>query len=288
MFSYLLSETQWDLWLAALTLSVSSSIILILNYSKSRKTPIGNAALYISISSLIWTIVTITAYLYLGVPNLALYFLFLAFLAGIFTTLGAYERAKIQSILTPSGEERHGSRTLLALSVLVLAIALAGILRPIINSPFLNSAMGSASILTTVGLILISASLIVLSRPEFPKRLIYLLAGAAFTIGFIVLFGYYAVNIMSPLDAFLPGGGTSIETAKGFILASLGVVFATQRGLKAWFAKIILAMGILFVVLSDLYTLLEFHHPVLLWAPSVALSLILIGIAQLWGALKNR
>jgi len=290
LFNLLLAEGFYDVWLAALIISFSSSTILIHNYLKSRKTLIGRTALYYALSSLIWSI-SISVYTFPTVELVefdeGFFFLGLAFLAGIIMILAAYDRAKIQSILTPSGKEMHESRFLSALSFLVLAITFAGILRPVINSPFLNSAMGSTSILTDVGLILTSGSLIALARPNFPKKFIYLLAGIVFIIGFVILFGFFAVSYLSPLDAFLPGGGTWLEAAKGLLVASLGVALVMQRGLKAWFAKIILAVSVLFIAILDLVAQYYLNHPVFL-SNSVALCFIFIGTVQLWSALKVR
>ena len=290
MFNLLLAEAFYDVWLAALIISFSSSTILIHNYLQSRKTLIGRTALYYSLSSLIWSI-SISVYTFPTVEHVefdeGFFFLGLAFLAGIIMILGAYDRAKIQSILTPSGKERPESRFLFGLIILILAITLATILKPVINNPFLNSAIGSTSILTDVGLILISVSLFGLARPKFPKKLLYLSAGIVFTIGFVILFGFFAVNYLSPLDALLPGGGTTIEAAKGLLVASLGVPLAMQRGLKAWFAKIILAMGVLFIAILDLFAQYYLKHPVFL-SNSAALCFIIIGIEQLWSALKVR
>jgi len=250
----------------------------------------GRTALYYSLSSLIWSI-SISVYTFPTVELVefgeGFFFLGLALLAGLIMILGAYDRAKIQSILTPGGKERHESRFLLALCILVLAITFAEILRPVINSPSLNSALGSTSVLTDVGLTLISISLIAIIRLKFPKKLLYLLAGVVFVIGFVILFGYFAVNYLTPLDAFLPGGGTMLEAAKGLLFASLGVLVAMQRGLKAWFAKIILGMTILFIAILDLFAQYYLRHPVFL-SNSVAFCFILIGMVQLWSALKVR
>ncbi len=213
------------------------------------------------------------------------FFLTIAFLAGLFTMLAAYERAKIQRILTPRGKETYRSRLLLGLTVLVFAVVLVGSLSPLITGPFLNSLIGGISILGALGLALLCGSLAALTRPELPRRLIYLLAGASLIISLVILFGYYVIDYNSPLDASFVGGGTTIETAKGLLIANIGVFLAFRRGLKSWFVRIILATGIMFTVILDLVAYF-IHHPVFL-PNSVAICFVLISILQFWLTLKT-
>jgi hypothetical protein len=122
-----------------------------------------------------------------------------------------------------------------------------------------------------------------LARPKFPNILIYLGAGTALIIAIIVLIGYY-LDIPA-LYAPLAGGATLMETAKGFIVASLGVALARQRGLKAWIIKINLSVGVLFIVALAFigYVL---HHPALLTFPT-ALCFFLVGVALFWRTWKT-
>jgi uncharacterized membrane protein YkvI len=83
----------------------------------------------------------------------------------------------------------------------------------------------------------------------------------------------------------LPGGETTIEAAEGFVFVGAGILLANKQGLKAWFGKVILSLSILFVVILDLVAEL-ISHPAFI-SHSVAVCFIIIGLVQLWRALKN-
>ncbi len=284
----LLMEMLYNLWLATLVISFSASIILFHNYLRSRKTPIGRNALFTSISSLIWSI-SISIYTYPEIEHLqydlGFFFLTIGFLAGIFTMLAAYERHKIQTILTPGGKGKYEWRPLLVLAILTLAVVILAVLTPLINSSYLNSRFDGMSMLSALSLILLCGSLIAFTRPEFPRKLIFLFASIPFIIAFAVIFWYYFVDYSSPFDASFIGGGTTLETAKGILIASLGVFLAFQRGLKAWFVKIMMATGIMFIVILDVVA--YFGGQPVFFPDSVALCFIFISLAQFWHTLRT-
>ncbi len=285
----LLGEGFYDLWLATLILAFSSSLILIHNYLKSRKTPIGRAALYTALSSIAWS-VAVSVYTFPEVQKveftLGFAFLGLGFIAGTITLMSAYERAKIQSILTPSGKAVHNSNILLVLSILILPITALGVLATAINNHLLNIAMGNLSILTVICLVLISISLISPYTDKIPKKIPKIFAAILIVLGTIILVGYFAINYNSPLDSFLPGGQTTIETAKGFLFAGIGIALFPKHGLKAWVAKIVMSMSILFIVVSDLVAEFLFHP--LFLANSAAACFVIVAIVQLWSTLKTK
>ena len=97
---------NYYLWLLALTLAFSSSIIFFKLYAKSRGTPLGRVAFYISINSFLWSI----AIAVLSVPSMTMVgiytdiFLVATSLAGVASIVAAYYRAVIQWLLTPSSD----------------------------------------------------------------------------------------------------------------------------------------------------------------------------------------
>lgn len=277
----------YDLWLLSLTLSISASLILFSLYLRSKGTPIGRNAFYVSLSSLLWSF-ALVAYAIPSIEKVEVYvgiFLVGSSFACAVSMLGAYERAKIQGILTPSGRKKQDSRTWLALSVLALNVAFIGVLRFILSNPTLLNMMEGMSILTGLSFILIAGSLIALSRPTFPNKFIYLLIGLALAIAFTTIFGHWLE--IPALYAPLPGGGTSVSTALGLIIASLGVAVARQRGLKAWVVKVntavgVLVIGVLAVLgyilgLPTLYSASSFAR----LSPPTALCFVLVGFALL-------
>src|SRR3990172_6395407 len=192
-------ETVFDhgviyyLWLLTLTLAFAQSIILINLYLKSKGTPIGRLAFYTSLSSLMWSAATVVfavrsiqeAEVFVGV------FLFITTIAGIAATLAAYERARIQGILTPTGErEIKGCRLCRFLGVLVLIIAFVEIILFILNVPSLNAGIEGFSAISAISFIFISGSLIALTMPKFPNRIVYVGCGFAVIAASIVLLGH--------------------------------------------------------------------------------------------------
>jgi len=281
----LLGEGFYDLWLATLVFAFSASLILLNTYFKSRKTPIGRAALYTSLSSLIWSI-SISLYTFPEVEKieftLGFIFLGVGFMAGVITLLSAYERARIQAILSPSSLLEHNSLPLLVLSFVIIPITIVGI----VNSFTVSSSLyGTVSILTAICLVLTSLCLISLHYHLFSPRIRKYFAITISLVGIIILFGYFAIDYNVSFDSILLGGQTTIEEAKGFVFAGVGILLATKKGLKAWFGKVVLSMSVLFVVVLDLITEL-LYHPAFI-SHSVAVCFIIISIVQLWMALKN-
>ncbi len=285
---FLVGEGFYDLWLATLILAFSAAVILLHNYLKSRKTYLGRAALYTALSALVWSI-SVSIYTFPEIEKIQIeigsVFLAVGFFAGVVTLLSAYERAKIQTILTPSMQHTYTSKPLLVISLFILPITFIGVISDLVRYPAFNSAVGSISILTVICLVFISVCLLSANpRVNLPKKITNYLAIFVLAVGIILLVWYFAINYMASIDASLPGGPTSIETAKGFVFASLGIFIVGRHGLKAWFARIILAMGILFVVILDLVAEFLFHPAFL--ANFVALSFVLVAIVQLVTALK--
>jgi hypothetical protein len=260
----------------------SSSIILMGIYLKSRGTPLGKNAFYIAISSLIWSIAgAIYSAPYIeGLQfNSSFFFLSLAAIAGITTTLGAYERAQIQVILTQSDERQlQKSRLWSTLTVLPFAIALVTLVHLALTSSFLNLAIGDTPFMTAIGLIAITGSLIALVNPRFPSKLVYVGSAIAFAIASAALI-CYSLNIS--LGVFTLGTG-DIATAKAFLIASLALALAKRRGLKAWIIKINLSIGVLFMV-TLAFTGYSIGHPAFLSFPT-AICLFIVGGVLFWHA----
>ena len=171
------------------------------------------------------------------------------------------------------------------LSILILPITALGVLATAINSRFLDTAMGNLSILTPY-VSLISISLISPYTDKIPKKVPKIFAAMLMATGTIILVGYFAINYNAPLDSLLPGGQTTIETAKGFLFAGIRIALFPKHGLKAWFAKIVMSMSILFIVVSDLVAEFLFHP--LFLANSAAACFVIVAIVQLWSTIKTK
>ena len=283
------------LWLLTLSLAFAQSIILVHLYLKSKGTPIGRLAFYISLSSLMWSIATAVyavsfmqaAETYIGA------FLFVASAAGITSTLGAYERARIQGILTPTGErDIKECRVCRYLGVLVLAIAIFEIGVFVSRIALMNLAIESFSFVSALGFLFIAASLIALTQPKFPAKLAYIGVGIALIMAFLVLIGHL-LGISALHELIHVAGAGEVSTSVGLIVASFGVISLAQRGLKAWIVKINFATNILVIAALAVPEHI-FYQPTIyseasfatLSIPATA-SFFFLGLALLWAAWKQ-
>ena len=280
---------NYYLWLLALTLSFSSSIIFFKLYIRSRGTPLGKVAFYISINSFLWSI----AIAVLSVPSMMMVgvysdiFLVATFLAGVASIVGAYYRALIQGLLTPSDYAKpRDLHVYYLLCGLAFTVAFVSIVLFALNIPFLKSAMNGLSILGEIGIIFLTGSLIALVRLRPHKKLAYLGIVVAFILGVIVLMGNWLLIgfLANPFHA----GFTSDLTAVGLIAGSLATVLSMRSGLKTRTAQFIPSTAVLLIAglaligyVINLPMLYNGGLYVGLSTPA-AVCFLIIGLAQVW------
>ncbi len=279
-------------WLLALTLAFSSSVIFFKLYLKSKGTPLGKVALYISINSFLWSISVAV----LSVPSITMIgiytdiFLVATSVAGVSSIIAAYYRAIIQGLLTPSEGRIRDFRIYHLLCGLTIAVALVTILRFAVDIPLLNEAISRMSIWGALGIILLAASLIMFYRPRL-RRFAYVGTLLALVIGLVVLLGNWFVIrfLFNPFQT----GVTSDLTGEGLILASAGSILSQRNGLKAKTAQFVPSTGILLMAalamigyLVNLPTLYNGGFYVSLSIPN-SICFLLIGLAQIWIALER-
>jgi len=264
----------YNLWLWTLALNFGSSLILVNNYIKSKGTPIGRSAFYFFLGSFLWSITATGITIPIIEENgffFNYFYLFFTFLASIALSLGTYERARIQILLTPSiGEQTRDNRLWFILSFCIFALALIGVIL---------RGMGG---LTCLGFILIAGLLIPLTQPKFTK-LVYVGSAILLILGLTVISGNYLE--IPALDSPLPGGPTTVPIAMVFIIAGLWLAIAKLSSLKWQIVKIDMAMAILFTVVIRFATYF-LRHPSNLSYLELLLS-VLVGGALLWRSWKT-
>jgi hypothetical protein len=282
---------NYYLWLLGLTLAFSSSVIFFKLYIRSKGTPLGRVAFYVSINSFLWSI----AIAVLLVPSMTMsgiytdVFLLVSSLAGVASIVGAYYRATIQSLLTPSGDGKSRDlRVYYVLYGLAFAVAFLSVIRFDLGIPIWIEAMKGQSIFGEVGIIFLTGSLIMLLKSRPPRKLAYIGIALALIIGFIALIGNW--RLIRFMFNLFHTGYTSDLTAVGLIAASLGGVLSVRRGLRTWTAQfipftVVLLIGVLALVgyTISLPTLYNGGVYVGLSIPT-AICFLLIGSAQVWYA----
>ncbi len=286
---------NYYLWLFALTLAFSSSILFLKLYVRSRGTPLGKVAFYISLNSLLWSI----AIAVLSVPSMMMVgiytdiFLVATSLAGVASIIGAYYRALIQGLLTPTGDGKPWQlRVYYALCGFAFAVALISIVLFALNNPILKNAMNGLSILGEVGIIFLTGSLIALVRLKRLKILAYLGISVAFILGVLVLAGNWLLIrfLANPFSA----GFTSDLTAVGLIAASLAAALSIRSKLRARTAQFIPSTTVLLIAVLAIIGYV-INLPMLynggvyvgLSTPA-AICFLIIGSAQVWfGWIRN-
>lgn len=285
---FLLNFGLYNIWLVTLALNFMSSLVLLSNYTNSQGTPIGRSAFYFFLTSFLWsvtsTIITIPIFRQ-NEYSVNYFYTSIMLLAAIALSLGTYERARIQMLLTPGAiQQTRDNRLLFILSVCTVGIALIGLVGNILNNPTLNILFPGMSVLTNLGFILIGGLFIALTQPKFRYKLAYvgsaILLIMGFTLIMIELLGVYAP--FSPLLL----GPEEVPIAVVFIIASLWIAIAkrARQRLRWWMARIVMAMAILssVAIQSAAYFL---HHPAIPSIP-VLLLMVLAGGAMLWRSWK--
>ncbi len=287
---------NYYLWLLTLTLSFSSSIIFFKLYLKSRGTPLGKGAFYVSINSILWTIaigflsVWVSSMAMLGTP--AWIFLSLTSAAGIASTIGAYYRAQIAGLLNPRGEEKTHITLCYSLSIMAVLVAIFNDVFLAIDSRFMNIGANGMSVFGSLAMILAAGSIIALTLPKSPlKRLAFLCAILASLIALLAIIGYWLgiKSLYSPFD----GKAISDLTAVGLVAASLWTFLSLKRGDKAWTARFIPSASVLLIAvlavvgyIIDMPVLFNGGTVMKLSVPT-AISFLLISSAQLWYSWKR-
>ncbi len=280
-------------WLLALTLAFSSSIMFFRLYLRSKGTPLGKVAFYVSLNSLLWSISVAV----LSVPSITMVgvytdiFLIATSAAGITSIIAVYYRAIIQGLLTPSEEGKISNfRLYYALCGLIIAIAAVTVIRFFVDVSFLNEAISRMSIWGALGIILLTISLIMLSRPK-RNRKAYIGAGLALVTGLVVLIGNWLLIrfLFNPFQT----GPTSDLTGEGLILASAACLLSQRSGLKARLAQFVFSTGVLLMAslaligyFIGLPTLYNGGFYVSLSIPN-SICFLLIALAQIWQAWKR-
>lgn len=273
----------YNLWLWTLALNFASSLLLVDSYIKSKGTPIGKSAFYFFLGSLLWGITTMA----ITIPILQAsetfgdwFYLSFTFLASIASSLGTYERTRIQILLTPGTKEQvRDNRLWFIVSFCIFAVASVGVIVTMMNSSILVGIGG----LTGLGFILIAGLCIALTQTKLTRKLVYVGSTILLIIGVTVISGWLlGIPI---LYSQLPGGPMKIPTAVFFIIAGLWIANAKLSGLKWWIAKITMALAILFTVVLQFVTYL-FRHSLALSSPTLFL-IVLVGGAFLWRTWKT-
>jgi hypothetical protein len=236
------------LWLLTLGLVFSSFFTFAKFYWKIKKTIIGRVAFFVSICFLLWGV----AIAVLAIPSVAeiqvyiTIFLVIASFAGIAGIFAAHHEALISNILTPTGLAKHRFPHLTnVFSCFALVIALIGIIRFAVNNPVLNALMEGMSVMTGLGFVFLAGPLVALVRPKRFQKLVYLGACVSFIVAIVALIGHWLV--IPILYAPLPGGGTSVSTALGLIISSIGLAITFQKDLRVKIAKLTLSIIILLI-----------------------------------------
>ena len=249
MSEFIFSQSSlYYLWLLTLGLSFSSFFTFVKFYFQIKKTIIGRVAFFVSSCFLLWGVATAV----LAIPSIAetqfyiTIFLSIVSFAGIAGIFAAYHEALISNVLNPTGLAKHRFPLLTnILSCFTLVIATIGILRFVLNNPVLNALMEGMSIMTGLGLIFLTGPLIVLIPKKRLKKIVYLGASISFIIALVALIGHWLA--IPSLYAPLTGGGTSISTALGLVISSIGLAIIFKKDLRIRIAKLTLATIILLI-----------------------------------------
>jgi hypothetical protein len=262
------------LWMFTLALSFTSSIVLFSHYLRSKATPIGRTAFYFFLNSFWWSVTSTIVTLPIITTNdfsRNYFFLFFPFLASIASILGAYERTRIQILLTPGLEKQTISdRRWLASSIAILVIALVG------------TYVGIGG-LTAWVFVLIGASLAAIALANYGFKIVYISSAILIALGFTIFMGLMLE--IETLYSPLPGVPTDTPTALVFILTGFWMLIARKLGLKWWILRIIYAFAILSTVVLAIVTYLS-YHPETVSFPVLLLT-ALVGGALLWRSWKT-
>jgi hypothetical protein len=262
------------LWMFTLALSFTSSMVLFSHYLKSKATPIGRTAFYFFLNSFWWSVTSTIVTLPIITTNdfsRNYFFLFFPFLASIASILGAYERTRIQMLLTPRIEKRTISgRLWLASSLAFLVIALVG------------TYVGIGG-LTAWVFVLICALLVAIALPNYCCKIVYVGSAILLALGFAILTGLMLE--IETLYSPLPGVPTDTPTALVFLLTGFWMVIVRKLGLKWWILRIICSSAILSTVVLAIVTYLS-YHPETVSFPVLLLT-ALVGGALLWRSWKT-
>lgn len=282
------------LWVLTLTLTVSSALLLTRFSLRIRKTIIGRTILHISISFIFWAAATASMALHHAeaIEVYGAVYMSLASMASLFTTYATWQGMVIQGILVPGQigrtEPKHASAIL---GSAVFTIGFVGFIRFALNNPFLNAMMDGMSVLTAVGLMLLSVPLITGYRVKFSDKIVLAVAVLTLVIATISLAGH--VLAIPILYAPLPGGDVSISTALGFIAAGIYVLLAKREAMKIKVIRLNIAVFILLLAVIALLGLLldlpalHSQSPFARLPVPTALGFILVGSAFSWRVWKT-
>lgn len=263
------------LWLFTLALNFTSSLVLFSHYRASKATPIGRTAFYFFLNSFWWSITSMIITLPIITTTYEFsknyFFLFFPFLASIASILGAYERSRIQMLLTPSLEKRAiRDRLWLASSLIILGIALVG------------TFVGIGG-LTAWAFVLICVLLTALALHNHSFKIVYIGSAILIALGVTIFTG-----IMLEIEFLysnLLGLPVDTPTALVFVLTGFWMAIVRKLGLKLWIFRIVCAFAILSTVVLAIVTYLSYHSETVSFP--VLLLITFVGGALLWRSWKT-
>ena len=105
--------------------------------------------------------------------------------------------------------------------------------------------MEGMSITTGLGFVFLAGPLVALGSAKKIRKFVYLGAIISFIIALLALIGHWLA--IPVLYAPLPGGGTSVSTALGLVISSLGLTIIFQKDLRIRILRLTLAVIVLLI-----------------------------------------
>ncbi len=258
-------------------------------------TIIGKASFFVSLSSILWCAATITmALMHLSEINIyVILYTLIASIAGLIAIQAMYHGMTMQKLLRPDNIKKENLKLpgVQIICIFAFLIGFVGFIRFGLNNHTLNDMMEGMSILTAIGFLSLSLPLILFQRYKISNNIFYACGGFTVLIALTALVGH--ILKIPQLYAPLPGGGTSVSTAMGFIGLGLWIILTKHTSLKNRITKATLATFVLIIAILAILGYIT-NSPMLYASSSfarlsipTAIDFILIGSATFWYTWKT-